>query len=75
MTNETICKHCGKSEAKHMVALPADTFTKCPVCHYEATDIDDLLKHAQGPCQKGLNELAEEVRSHPRSCNNFEPLI
>lgn len=39
---------------------------ECPVCHYQAKDLDELLEHIEGSCQKGLDELAEEVRRNPR---------
>jgi hypothetical protein len=43
-------------------------FDHCPVCHQETKDVDDLLNHIEeNPgCEKGLEELANEVMMNPR---------
>lgn len=69
------CKICGKSKADHEkpLVLPADAFTKCPVCHHIAKDFDDLIDHIEESCQKGLDDLYYELRAHPRVCERFMP--
>lgn len=69
------CKRCGKSKEEHEkpIVLPDDTFTECPVCHYETKDFDELLDHIEESCRKGLEELAAEVLAHPKVCERFVP--